>query len=86
MLQLLSQLGYKLVLSDCISTLNPKLRLGGIRYCSCSCHLLPVYLWCRDKECRFYDSKMRPLLMVYENPDPSGADIKVIFKNGDGKN
>ena len=41
----------------------------------------------RDKECRFYDSKMRPLQMVYENPDPSAVpnDIRVIFKNGDGK-
>ena len=40
----------------------------------------------RDKECRFYDSKMRPLLMVYGNPDPSVTpqDVRVIFKNGDG--
>ena len=40
----------------------------------------------RVQECRFYDSKMRPLLLVYENPDPSALlqDIHIIFKNGDG--
>ena len=29
---------------------------------------------------------MRPLLMVYDNPDPSSVpqDVRVIFKNGDG--
>ena len=31
---------------------------------------------------------MRPLLMVYGNPDPSVTpqDVRVIFKNGDGMN
>ena len=40
----------------------------------------------RVPECRFYDSKMRPLLLVYENPDPSALlqDVHIIFKNGDG--
>ena len=42
---------------------------------------------CRVDECRFYDSKMRPLLLVYENPDPSALlqDVHIIFKNGDGE-
>ncbi|XP_019860157.1 PREDICTED: phosphatidylinositol 4,5-bisphosphate 3-kinase catalytic subunit beta isoform-like [Amphimedon queenslandica] len=71
MQQVLAQQSYKQVLNNCVSTLDPKLTLGGLK----------------DQECRFYDSKMRPLLMVYENPDPSASpsDIRVIFKNGDGK-
>jgi len=30
---------------------------------------------------------MRPLLLVFENPDPSAIvpDIHIIFKNGDGQ-
>ena len=38
-------------------------------------------------ECRFFDSKMRPLLLVFKNPDTSAEhkDIRIIFKNGDGK-
>ena len=37
-------------------------------------------------ECRFFDSKMRPLLLVFKNPDTSAEhkDIRIIFKNGDG--
>uniref|UniRef100_A0A1X7TDJ5 Uncharacterized protein n=1 Tax=Amphimedon queenslandica TaxID=400682 RepID=A0A1X7TDJ5_AMPQE len=70
MQQVLAQQSYKQVLNNCVSTLDPKLTLGGLK----------------DRECRFYDSKMRPLLMVYENPDTSASpgDIRVIFKNGDG--
>ncbi|XP_019860151.1 PREDICTED: phosphatidylinositol 4,5-bisphosphate 3-kinase catalytic subunit delta isoform-like [Amphimedon queenslandica] len=69
MQQVLAQQSYKQVLNNCVSTLDPKLTLGGLK----------------DRECRFYDSKMRPLLMVYENPDTSASpgDIRVIFKNGD---
>jgi phosphatidylinositol-4,5-bisphosphate 3-kinase len=29
------------------------------------------------------DSKMRPLWIVFENDDPYGEDIYIIFKNGD---
>jgi hypothetical protein len=29
------------------------------------------------------DSKMRPLWIVFENDDPYGDDIYIIFKNGD---
>jgi phosphatidylinositol-4,5-bisphosphate 3-kinase len=69
MQQLLAQYGYQQVINNCVSTLNPKLKLGNVK----------------EKECRFYDSKMRPLQMAYCNPDPSvsPSDIRVIFKNGD---
>ena len=38
-------------------------------------------------ECKFYDSKMRPLLLVYENPDPHSItkDVRIMFKHGDGE-
>ena len=48
----------------------------------------------RVEKCRFFDSKMRPLLLVYENDDNSlrlsqtdpspYSEIKLIFKCGDG--
>ena len=46
--------------------------------------IIPTSL--RVQECRFYDFKMRPLLLVYENPDPSALlqDMHIIFKSGDG--
>ncbi|XP_065186967.1 phosphatidylinositol 4,5-bisphosphate 3-kinase catalytic subunit beta isoform-like [Sycon ciliatum] len=34
-------------------------------------------------KCKFMDSKMKPLWMVYENADPEGADVYQIYKNGD---
>ena len=41
----------------------------------------------RVPDCRFYDSKMRPLLLVYDNPDTSSVlkDVRIMFKNGDGQ-
>ena len=41
----------------------------------------------RVSECRFFDSKMRPLLLVYDNPDQSAVlqDVMIMFKNGDGE-
>ena len=46
-------------------------RLGGLRF----------------SECKFFDSKMRPLLMVFDNPDIHSLlkDVRIMFKNGDGK-
>ena len=37
-------------------------------------------------ECKFYDSKMRPLLLVYDNPDTLSVlkDVRIMFKHGDG--
>ena len=54
-----------------------------------------VASFCRVDKCRFFDSKMRPLLLVYDNEDislrlsqnqePSPyTEIKIIFKSGDG--
>ena len=99
MRNLLSQKPYQDVMCDAITILNPKLRVGNLKSVSllspsslCHCHLshsslppsLPLF---RVQECRFYDSKMRPLLLVYENPDPSALlqDVHIIFKNGDGE-
>ena len=41
----------------------------------------------RVDDCRFFDSKMRPLLLVYDNPDTSSVlkDVRIMFKNGDGQ-
>ena len=41
----------------------------------------------RVPECKFYDSKMRPLLLVYDNPDTLSVlkDVRIMFKHGDGK-
>lgn len=41
----------------------------------------------RVQECKFYDSKMRPLLLVYDNPDTLSVlkDVWIMFKHGDGK-
>ena len=40
----------------------------------------------RVSECKFYDSKMRPLLLVYDNPDTLSVlkDVRIMFKHGDG--
>lgn len=69
MRDLLSQVQYRQVMCHGSSTLNPKLRLGDLRV----------------NECRFYDSKMRPLLLVFDNPDQSAVlqDVRIMFKNGD---
>ncbi|XP_026288763.1 phosphatidylinositol 4,5-bisphosphate 3-kinase catalytic subunit delta isoform [Frankliniella occidentalis] len=37
----------------------------------------------RVEKCKVMDSKMRPLWIVFENVDPYGEDVYVIFKNGD---
>ena len=34
-------------------------------------------------KCKFMDSKMKPLWLVWENADPLGSDIYLIYKNGD---
>uniref|UniRef100_A0A182QT80 phosphatidylinositol 3-kinase n=1 Tax=Anopheles farauti TaxID=69004 RepID=A0A182QT80_9DIPT len=55
------------LLSDMISPLNPSFRCRAVR----------------TERCKVMDSKMRPLWIVYENGDPNGDDIHMIFKNGD---
>ena len=60
-------------------TKNPKKILSIMEYLSCF----------RVKECRVMGSKKRPLWLSWTNPDPlaqiSFKDLKIIFKNGDGK-
>lgn len=69
MRDVLSSGPYKQIMCNAVSTLNPKFKLGEMKV----------------PECRFFDSKMRPLLLVYENPDPSAQlkDIRIMFKKGD---
>lgn len=35
------------------------------------------------EKCKFMDSKKLPLWLVFENADPHGKDLYVIFKDGD---
>ncbi|XP_039747137.1 phosphatidylinositol 4,5-bisphosphate 3-kinase catalytic subunit delta isoform [Pararge aegeria] len=37
----------------------------------------------KPEGCRVMDSKMRPLLLEFENVDPTGSDIRIILKVGD---
>uniref|UniRef100_A0A7N6BIT4 phosphatidylinositol-4,5-bisphosphate 3-kinase n=1 Tax=Anabas testudineus TaxID=64144 RepID=A0A7N6BIT4_ANATE len=61
------QESYLEALSDLLSPLNPSIILSGI---------------CADK-CRFMDSKMKPLWLMYKNPGTQGDMVGIIFKNGD---
>ncbi|CAH0555330.1 unnamed protein product [Brassicogethes aeneus] len=54
-------------MSDLRSPLDPTFRCSKIRV----------------EKCKFMDSKMRPLWIVFENCDKYGEDVYVIFKNGD---
>jgi phosphatidylinositol-4,5-bisphosphate 3-kinase catalytic subunit alpha/beta/delta len=54
-------------LANVTSPLNPSFRCKAVK---------------KDK-CKVMDSKMRPIWTVYENVDPHGEDINIIFKNGD---
>uniref|UniRef100_A0A3B4ZZX4 Phosphatidylinositol 4,5-bisphosphate 3-kinase catalytic subunit delta isoform n=1 Tax=Stegastes partitus TaxID=144197 RepID=A0A3B4ZZX4_9TELE len=61
------QESYLDALSDLYSPLNPSILLPEI---------------CAEK-CRFMDSKMKPLWLMYVNPAIQGDMIGIIFKNGD---
>ncbi|CAG5011875.1 unnamed protein product [Parnassius apollo] len=37
----------------------------------------------KPERCRVMDSKMRPLMLEFENVDPTGSDIRIILKIGD---
>ncbi|CAH0748005.1 unnamed protein product [Diatraea saccharalis] len=54
-------------LSDFVSPLNPSFVCRRIK----------------PERCRVMDSKMRPLMVDFENVDPNGADIRIILKIGD---
>uniref|UniRef100_A0A8C6PMY5 phosphatidylinositol-4,5-bisphosphate 3-kinase n=1 Tax=Nothobranchius furzeri TaxID=105023 RepID=A0A8C6PMY5_NOTFU len=61
------QESYMEALSNLMSPLNPSIILVEL---------------CADK-CRFMDSKMKPLWMMYKNPSEHADMVGIIFKNGD---
>ncbi|XP_056896962.1 phosphatidylinositol 4,5-bisphosphate 3-kinase catalytic subunit delta isoform isoform X2 [Takifugu flavidus] len=63
----IKQESYLETLSDLLSPLNPSVVLAEI---------------CADK-CRFMDSKMKPLWLMYKSPWAQGDMMGIIFKNGD---
>ncbi|XP_028274773.1 phosphatidylinositol 4,5-bisphosphate 3-kinase catalytic subunit beta isoform [Parambassis ranga] len=67
MMTCLRQSGYSETLSDLHSPLNPNVLLSGINV----------------ERCRYMDSKMKPLWIVYNNKLLSGDTLGIIFKNGD---
>lgn len=69
MQDMLCQKYYQETLCNVINPLNQVYKLGPIRV---------------DK-CKFMDSKMKPLWLVFENVDMNADNIYLIFKNGDGK-
>lgn len=54
-------------LANVTSPLNPSFRCKSVK----------------KELCKVMDSKMKPIWTVYENVDPHGEDINIIFKNGD---
>ena len=44
-----------------------------------------TFLFISVEHCKYMDSKMRPLYLVFENADELGDLVRIIFKNGDGK-
>ncbi|CAN9511193.1 unnamed protein product [Ophioblennius macclurei] len=67
MMTCLRQSGYTETLSDLHSPLNPNVQLSGINV----------------ERCRYMDSKMKPLWIVYNNKLMTGDTLGIIFKNGD---
>ncbi|XP_028178666.1 phosphatidylinositol 4,5-bisphosphate 3-kinase catalytic subunit delta isoform [Ostrinia furnacalis] len=55
------------MLADFVSPLNPSFVCRRIK----------------PERCRVMDSKMRPLMVDFENVDPNGSDIRIILKIGD---
>lgn len=44
------------------------------------------FVWpCSADKCRFMDSKMKPLWLMYKSPWAQGDMMGIIFKNGDGE-
>lgn len=67
MIKCLTQTGFSETLSDLHSPLNPQVLLAGVNV----------------EKCRYMDSKMKPLWIVYHNKLLSGDIMEIIFKNGD---
>ncbi|XP_067096273.1 phosphatidylinositol 4,5-bisphosphate 3-kinase catalytic subunit delta isoform isoform X2 [Osmerus mordax] len=63
----IKQEAYLEALSDLLSPLNPSIILSEI---------------CADR-CKFMDSKMKPLWLMYKNPWLQSETLGIIFKNGD---
>uniref|UniRef100_A0A671TZY7 Phosphatidylinositol-4,5-bisphosphate 3-kinase, catalytic subunit delta n=1 Tax=Sparus aurata TaxID=8175 RepID=A0A671TZY7_SPAAU len=63
------QESYLEALSDLLSPLNPSIILTEI--------------WLVADKCRFMDSKMKPLWLMYKNTCAQGDMVGIIFKNGD---
>lgn len=54
-------------------------------FSSLQCSLDPT-IWLKElriESCKFFDSKMRPLKLVWENKDSYGIDQFIMYKNGD---
>ncbi|MGH0173011.1 UNVERIFIED_CONTAM: hypothetical protein FKN15_008488 [Acipenser sinensis] len=67
MMTCLKQSAYTETLSNLQSPLNPSVILSGLNV----------------EKCRFMDSKMKPLWIVYENKLLGGESLGIIIKNGD---
>ncbi|XP_030634616.1 phosphatidylinositol 4,5-bisphosphate 3-kinase catalytic subunit beta isoform isoform X2 [Chanos chanos] len=67
MMTCLRQTGFIETLSDLHSPLNPNILLAGVHV----------------EKCRYMDSKMKPLWIVYHNKLLGGDTLGIIFKNGD---
>lgn len=63
----LSIKAYSDVLSNLTNPLEPRIKVGAIKV---------------DK-CDVKESKKKPLVICWENMDPIGTDVSVLFKNGD---
>lgn len=49
----------------------------------CFCLFFLVFLLSTDR-CKFMDSKMKPLWLMYKNKCVQSDTLGIIFKNGDG--
>lgn len=67
MMSCLRQTGFIETLSDLHSPLNPNILLAGVSV----------------ERCKYMDSKMKPLWIVYNNKLLGGDTVGIIFKNGD---
>ncbi|CAG2166030.1 unnamed protein product, partial [Oppiella nova] len=64
---IIGQKYYEEALLHIVNPLNPVYKLGSIRI----------------NKCKFMDSKMKPLWLVFKNEDEDASDTYLIFKNGD---
>lgn len=67
MQNILHQSYYRDALQEIINPLNPRQKLDKIKV----------------EKCKFMDSKMKPLWLVFSNEDIGVEDTSIIFKNGD---